>query len=99
MAPLIHLIRDHSTRDHDYARARVLTRYPFGQPHSNFNNVFRRESIMRILLGIAIGLFLAWNVKQPALMKQLQDWGLYQFDVYVDQLCQKYKTLDETRGL
>ena len=54
---------------------------------------------MRILLGIAIGLFVAWNVKQPATMKQLQNWGLYQFDLFVDQLCQTYKTLDETKGL
>ena len=53
---------------------------------------------MRILLGIAIGLFVARNVKQPATMKQLQDWGLYQFDVYVDQLCQKCKIQEGIKG-
>jgi len=52
---------------------------------------------MRILLGIVIGLFIAWNVKQPATMKQLEDWGHYQFDIYVDQLCQKFKISEGTR--
>jgi hypothetical protein len=46
---------------------------------------------MRIVLGVLVGLFVAWNVKQPAVMKQLQEWGLSNFDEYVDQICQKYK--------
>ena len=46
---------------------------------------------MRIVIGVIVGLFIAWNVKQPAVMKQLQDWGLSNFDEYVEQLCQKYK--------
>ncbi len=46
---------------------------------------------MRIVLGVLIGLFVAWNIKQPPVMKQLQDWGISYFDDYVDQLCQKYK--------
>jgi hypothetical protein len=46
---------------------------------------------MRILLGVLVGLFVAWNVKQPEVMKQMQEWGFYQFDEYIDQLCKKYK--------
>jgi hypothetical protein len=46
---------------------------------------------MRIVLGVLVGLFVAWNVKQPAVMKQMQEWGLSNFDEYVEQICQKYK--------
>ena len=49
---------------------------------------------MRILLGVVIGLFVAWNVKQPPFMRELQEWGQYQFDEYVDQICQKCKKAD-----
>ena len=55
------------------------------------------EVHMRIVLGIVVGLFVAWNVKQPAIMKELQEWGLYKFDEYVDQLCQKYKKPEVTK--
>ena len=46
---------------------------------------------MRILLGVLVGLFVAWNVKQPVVMIELQKWGLYKFDEYIDQLCQNTK--------
>jgi hypothetical protein len=51
---------------------------------------------MRILIGLVIGLFIAWNVKQPAIMQELQQWGLYRFDEYVDRLCKMYKRPGET---
>src|SRR5262249_28031497 len=49
------------------------------------------EENMRIVIGILVGLFVAWNIKQPEVLKQLQDWGLYNFYEYVDQLCKQYK--------
>lgn len=50
---------------------------------------------MRVLLGLIIGLFIAWNIKQPPLMKELQDWGVTQFDDNVDELCKRYRNQND----